>query len=328
MLRGTRLELGRYPTPVDRVDALSRAGSTLWVKRDDLTSEAYGGNKVRKLELFLGAARDAGKRRIVTLGAVGSHQVVATALYGAREGFEVEAVLVPQPRSLHAELNLRAALSLGVRAIPAPAWALGPAVALGRLGRDAYFVPLGGSNTLGSLGFVDAARELAAQVRAGVLAEPDVVVVALGSGGTAAGLAAGLEREGLRTRVLGVAVSEPSFALGVMARRLARKAAAAAGSSPVAAARAAARIDVDGRWVGRGYGHAIGQGHAAREAAGRAGIALDPTYTEKAFACALALLETGRHANVLFWHTLSRAPIEPLVREGLHVPARLARLLR
>jgi D-cysteine desulfhydrase len=327
VLRGTRIALGVYPTPVERVDAL-------WIKRDDLTSDLYGGNKVRKLELLLGAARDAGRTRIVTMGAVGSHQVVATAIYGAREGFTVDAVVVGQPATLEAERNLRVALAQGVRAHACPAWSLAPAYVAARLGRDAYFIPLGGSNVLGSLGFVDAAHELAAQVRAGALSEPDVVVVAMGSGGTAAGLAVGFEQAGLRTRVLGVAVSPPTPVLRHLARRLAQKTAEAAGMPVAAALRAAKRIDVDGRWIGRGYGHATAEGAQALATARRGGLALDPTYTAKAFACALACAERGDAGEVLYWHTLSTAPLEPLMGDEarahrpLPLPDSLARLLR
>ena len=88
---------------------------------------------------------------------------------------------------------------------------------------DTYFVPLGGSNALGSLGFVDAANEIAGQVAAGVMPEPDVVVVAMGSGGTAAGLAVGFEAAGMRTRVVGVAISQPVPVLSAMARRWRRR---------------------------------------------------------------------------------------------------------
>ncbi len=310
MLRGSRIALGSYPTPVSRLDV---AGERLWVKRDDLTSALYGGNKVRKLELLLGAARDAGKTRILTLGAVGSHQVVATALYGAREGFTVDAILVPQPASRHAELNVRVALAHDLHAVACPAWSLAPAYVASRWGSDAYFVPLGGSNALGSLGFVDAANELAAQVRAGELPEPEVVVVALGSGGTAAGLAVGFEQAGLRTRVLGVAVAPPTPVLRHMARRLAQKTAALAGLPVSGAVRAAKRIDVEGRWIGRGYGFPTEEGSAATETARAAGLELDPTYTAKAFACALDVSRTG---PVLYWHTLSTAPLRPLLEES------------
>jgi 1-aminocyclopropane-1-carboxylate deaminase/D-cysteine desulfhydrase-like pyridoxal-dependent ACC family enzyme len=321
-----RISFGTYPTPVERVD---EAG--LWVKRDDLTSAVYGGNKVRKLELLLGAAREAGRSRLLTLGAVGSHQVVATAIFGAREGFTVDAVLVPQPAGADTELNLRVALAHGLRAHPCPAWSLAPAYLAPHLGRDACFIPLGGSNVLGSLGFVDAAHELAAQIRAGDLVEPDLVVVATGSGGTAAGLAVGFEQAGLKTRVLGVAVAPPTPVLRHLSRRLAQKTAAEAGLGVAAGLRAAKRIDVDGAWIGRGYGHATDEGRSALAIGARAGLALDVTYTAKAFACALAYAKRGDVREVLYWHTLSTAPLEPLLGEcGARepLPEPLARLLR
>ncbi len=332
VLRGSRIVLGSYPTPVSRI------GERLWVKRDDLTSPLYGGNKVRKLELLLGAARDAGKTRIVTLGAVGSHQVVATALYGTREGFAVDAILVPQPASPHAELNVRVALAQGLHAVACPAWSLAPAYVASRWGGDAYFIPLGGSNALGSLGFVDAAHELAAQVRAGDLPEPSMVVVAMGSGGTAAGLAVGFEQAGLGTRVLGVAVAPPTPVLRHMARRLAQKTAALAGLPVSAGLRAAKRIDVEGKWIGRGYGHPTDEGRAAMDVAKAEGLVLDTTYTAKAFACALELARgegtaasAERSGPILYWHTLSTAPLEGLLREGsagTPLPGAVAKLLR
>ncbi len=303
----------------------------LWIKRDDLSSELYGGNKVRKLEFLLKAARSAGRSRLVTVGAAGSHQVVATAIFGAREGFTVDAVLVPQPSAPHALLNLRVSLAHGLRPHPCPAWSLAPAYLAPHLIGDAYFIPLGGSNVTGSLGFVLAARELAAQVRAGKLPEPQVVVVAMGSGGTAAGLAVGFEEAGLRTRVLGVAVSPPTSVLRHLSRRLAQKTATAIGLSVAAALRAAQRIDVEGGWMGRGYGHASDEGTQAAADAAREGVTLDVTYTAKAFACALACARREAPGAVLYWHTLSTAPLGPLLLNANasdEIPAPLARLFR
>lgn len=318
MERAPRLVLGAYPTKVER---LSEA---LWVKRDDLSSDLYGGNKVRKLEILLAAARDAGRRRILTVGAAGSHQVVATALYGTRHGFDVEAVLVPQPRSEHALRNLRVALAQGLRATAAPAWSLAPALVAARWRPGTFFVPLGGSNPAGTLGFVDAAHEVAAQIGAGALEDPDEVVVATGSGGTVAGLALGFEQAGLRTRVIGVAVSPPTWLLARIARRLIFGTAALAGVSSSVASRASKRVDVDGRWLGRGYGHPTRAGDDATARARAWGLVLDPTYTAKAFACALARASAGK--KVLYWHTLSTASLAPLDRDE-PIPARLARLL-
>jgi 1-aminocyclopropane-1-carboxylate deaminase/D-cysteine desulfhydrase-like pyridoxal-dependent ACC family enzyme len=310
------MRLGRYPTPVDRLD------EHLWIKRDDRSAEPYGGNKVRKLERFFEDARAAGKRRILTLGAAGSHQVLATAIYGVAAGFAVEAVLVPQPSTSHARVNLAVALGHGLVAHAAPAWALAPPVVAAHLGRDVYFIPLGGSNVTGSLGYVDAARELAVQIRDGALPEPDVAVVALGSGGTAAGLAAGLEEAGLRTRVIGVAISHPARVLAVMSHRLACDLAKAIGVHP---ARAASRLEVDRRWVGRGYCYFTRDAQEAIADATKLGVELDPTYTAKAFAAALSRARAGTE-RVLFWHTLSTHPLDPLPRQEL--PPNLARLLR
>jgi len=312
----TRLLLGTFPTPVTR---FPRSGGTLWVKDDGPSSSLYGGNKVRKLEHLFGDALARGKRRLVTLGAAGSHQVVALARLGPREGFDVEAVLVPQPWSAHAEKNLRVAVAHGLRVVTASSWPTAPAVLATRLGRDAYTIPLGGSSALGSLGFVQAAEELAAQVAAGTLPEPDVVVVAMGSGGTAAGLAVGFEKLAMKTRVVGVVISPPAPMLGAMARRVAKKTAALLGMPRAAALRAAARIDAESRFVGRGYGHATPEGEAAMRVARVHGIALDATYTAKAFACAL-----GTAGDVVFWNTLSAAPLP----EAEPLPASLGALFR
>lgn len=319
MAHAARISLGTYPTPTARCGAL-------WVKRDDLSSPIYGGNKVRKLELLLGAAREAGRTKILTIGAVGSHQVVATAIYGKLHGFAVEAILVPQPDSAHARANLRVALAKGLHATVAPAWALAPPLLATRWERDAYFIRLGGSSALGTLGFVDAAHELVAQIAAGELPEPDVVFVAMGSGGTAAGLAVGFERAGLRTRVVGVAVSPPASLLAHLARRLASKTATLAGLPPASAVRSARRIEIDGRWIGRGYGHPTPEGKAAMDEAAASGLALDATYTAKAFAAALAYAREHPAEKVLFWHTLSTAP--PLPVDDVPIPPRLERLFR
>jgi D-cysteine desulfhydrase len=269
---------------------------------------------VRKLERLLDDARAKKKRRIVTIGAGGSHQVLATAIYGAEAGFEVEAVLVPQPGTDHARANLRVALAQGLRVVVAPSWDAAPAL----IRRDAYLFPLGGSNALSCLGFVDAAKELEAQVAAGELPEPEVIVVALGSGGTAAGLAVGLAATSLRTRVIGVAVSPPLKVVSLMTRRLARKTAALAGI-PVGEL----RLDIDRRWLGRGYGYSTREGERAMAEASRFGLLLDATYTAKTFAAALDLARTQR---VLYWHTLSSAPL-PLA-DTPPLPAEYERLFR
>jgi 1-aminocyclopropane-1-carboxylate deaminase/D-cysteine desulfhydrase-like pyridoxal-dependent ACC family enzyme len=311
------LALGRYPTPVQHAAAASAPGCDLWVKRDDLTNEGYGGNKVRKLEPILAAALAAGARRLITVGAAGSHHVLATTYFGRRAGLEVEAVLVPQPRTPHVMEGLRADLALGLRVFPAASVALAVPIALARAARaGTYAVAVGGSSVLGSSGYVRAARELATQVREGRMPEPDVCVVALGSGGTAAGLAAGFEAEGLRTRVVGVRVATPGWLVRasawLLARACARRAGVRAERATLSAMRA--RLAVDERFLGAGYGAPTEAGAEATRVAGEAlGLELDPTYTAKAFASALWHVRARRARHVLYWHTLSSAPMAPLL---------------
>jgi 1-aminocyclopropane-1-carboxylate deaminase/D-cysteine desulfhydrase-like pyridoxal-dependent ACC family enzyme len=308
------VELGEKPTPVQRLPAF-------WVKRDDLLSPRYGGNKVRKLEHLLDEAQRRGAKRVVTMGAAGSHHVVATAIYGRDLGLAVEAVLVPQPATEHAKQNLRVALAHGLSVVTAPAWSVAPLVAATRMRRRTYFIPLGGSNAIGSLGYVEAAHELAAQVRGGELDEPDVVVVAIGSGGTAAGLAVGFEQAGLRTRVHGVVVSPPVTLVSALTRRVTHATAKLAGISKAATKRAVERIMFDGSFLGGGYGRSTPASAAAMIAAKEQGILLDEIYTAKAYACAL----THREEHVVFWHTLSSARLAPADDP---LPPRLAALFR
>jgi D-cysteine desulfhydrase len=316
-----RLSFGRYPTPVHPIAALSAPGCDLWVKRDDLTHEVYGGNKVRKLEYLLGEARAAGATRLVTVGAAGSHHVLATTYFGKIAGFAVEAILVTQPRTEHAVEVLKASLALGVRAFPARSWAAASWALARRIAAGSRFIPLGGSNVTGTMGYLDGARELAAQVRAGAMPEPDVCVVALGSAGTAAGLAAGFSEARMKTRVVGVCVARPpslSRALAIdLARGCARRANIDAGDVT-----GRWRLAFDTRFLGVGYGHATLSGdEATRDAWEGAGLVLDPTYTAKTFAAALWQVRARREPVVLYWHTLSSAPLRPLMTGAEYEPS-------
>jgi D-cysteine desulfhydrase len=329
--RVSSFAFGRYPTPVAHLPALSTVGVDLWVKRDDLTNPDYGGNKVRKLERVLAQAVARGAKRVVTVGAAGSHHVLATALFGRTVGLEVEAVLVAQPRTDHVVEVLRAGLAAGLSAVPVTTWAMVPFAVAARMRPGTAFVPVGGSSVTGSMGYVQAARELAMQVREGALPEPDVCVVALGSGGTAAGLAAGFAAEGLRTKVVGVCVASPPWLVRASLRRLESACFRAAASESATRGVGAAsdyRVSIDERFLGAGYGHPTGlAGEAAHVAAGQ-GLLVDATYTAKAFASALWHVRARRAERVLYWHTLSSAPMAPLLEGAPKLPPHLATLLQ
>jgi D-cysteine desulfhydrase len=315
--------IGVYPTRVERLEKLG-----LWVKRDDLTSPIYGGNKVRKLERLIPEALRRHKTRIITVGAAGSHHVLATAVHAGRAGLAVEASLVPQRRTEHVVRNMRADLGAHATLRPARTYAGAALSMLAHMRRDAYLVPVGGSNVVGSLGYVDAAYELVAQIAEGQIPEPDCVVVTVGSGGTAAGIVAGLALANVKTTVVGVVVSSPAWVVKLMTRRLVRATYAAAGGRDPNAL-ADVRLELVTNQLGRGYGEPTEAGRRALEIAEGAGLHLDLTYTAKCFAGALECVQSASFRNVLYWHTLSSAPLEPLLEGAPEtLPPKLEKLLR
>jgi D-cysteine desulfhydrase len=205
--------------------------------------------------------------------------------------------------------------------------------------RGDYVVPPGASNPVGTLGYVQAALELALQLRAGELPEPDLIVVPVGSGGTAAGLLAGALLAGLKSRVLGVAVMKGPFArrhVVSLARRTFTLACSLRLGEPDSQAQALARdaprlrallgerFGFDESYIGAGYGEPTPAAERALALADRElGLELDLTYTAKAFAHVLDAIAvprcagvTGRAANVVYWHTLSSAPLGPLLERA------------
>lgn len=309
------------PSPVRRLDGVGRGGD-LWVKDDSRLHPLYGGNKCRKLMHLLKEAEKRDKCRLITFGAAGSHHVLATGLLAAARGFKVSAFVVAQPWSKHAEQVLCASAACGVDLIPARS--MGDAfVAVRRLFTPrCAFIPPGGSNVCGSLGYFEAALELAQQVQLGALPEPDCIVVAFGTAGTVAGLWAGIELTGLKSRIVGVSVLRAK-GRALYARRIAQAILRAVDS------RIAVRPDrlvIDCRWIGAGYGYESEAGRTATLKANLIDLPLDPTYTAKAFAGALSLVkgmtiggygEAGQPNvpvppdHVLYWHTLSASsPIQ------------------
>jgi 1-aminocyclopropane-1-carboxylate deaminase/D-cysteine desulfhydrase-like pyridoxal-dependent ACC family enzyme len=326
--------LGRYPTPVFRAEGLDLDDGELWIKDDGVTSELYGGNKVRKLELILAEAVRRGSRRVVTIGAAGSHHVLATSLFARELGLKAAAVLCPQPRTEHAEQVLRAALGAGLEAYPVRSVAAVPVGVARLLRRGDMLIPVGGSSALGTLGYLRGATELVEQIRAGQLPKPDVIVAALGSGGTVAGLLAGMQRHRLQARVLGVAVATRKWMGRATVLALSRAALRKDGAT-TDLWQLSKSLFVDDSHLGPGYGHEAPSAAAAAERAQGIGLSLDQTYTAKAFAGVLALLGARESAppghppvqpteiielrslqrplRVLYWHTMSATPLGPLL---------------
>jgi D-cysteine desulfhydrase family pyridoxal phosphate-dependent enzyme len=307
-VRPAALPLAHRPTPIESLDRLTDwlGGPRLLVKRDDQTGLALGGNKARKLEHLCAEALARGCDTLVTGGGPQSNHCRMTAAAANRLALECHLALA-NPRTELPTGNLLLDHLLGAHLHPTDARtyyeieASIEAVAdeVRAAGRRPYAIPVGGASVTGALGYVDAARETAAQ-----LAEPvDWIVVADGSGGTHAGLLAGVDASSTTssTRILGVDVgTRPD--LDEQVPLLAAATAAAAGLSPPAGA-----LHIDHTRFGAGYGRPTPEClEAIRAVARLEGLILDPVYTGKAMAGLIGWIREGRFTDrhsVLFWHT-------------------------
>lgn len=321
------VSLGTFPTPVEHAERLGRElGVELWIKRDDLSSR-YGGGKTRKLECLLAAARRAGHGRVATFGGFGSNHCVATAYHASKLGLETELYVLAERKSEHAQKNLRAMLAWA--ADVQIAGSLGDALRRARRkNRPAPFVlPVGGSSALGSVPFVAAAFELDAQVRAGLLPRPDVIVMAAGTMGSAAGVALGASALGWSTEVRAVRTASPgTSSLAALGRLLRETRALLHGTAPAFPASGATNVELDGRELGRGYAEPTARARRMKDlAAEHAGLDLELTYTAKALGSVERSAKELRGQRVLFWHSAGPAPE---LRTDIAVPAAFRAFLR
>ncbi|MFE3194862.1 1-aminocyclopropane-1-carboxylate deaminase/D-cysteine desulfhydrase [Nocardia sp. NPDC059240] len=302
------VRLGTTPTPVRRLASLDTVGADIWLKDDSVFGDGgWGGNKVRKLEWLLPDALRQRRTTIVTVGGLGTNWGLATALYGREHGVKTVLALIDQPEDDHVRAQLKRLRDSGAelhfthtkaRTIASAPWLL--ARSFTGL-RPPYFLPAGGSSAVGALGYVEAAMELADQVRAGELPEPSHIVIPVGSGGTAAGLSLGLRLAGLSTRVVGVVVNdtlkldEPTLAkLAGRTERLLRKRGARLPEnlSPIG------NLDIVTEYLGPGYGYPMPEAATAQAlSADREHMTLEPVYTAKAMAALLDMNAHGRFGD-------------------------------
>ncbi|HPO45251.1 MAG TPA: pyridoxal-phosphate dependent enzyme [Spirochaetota bacterium] len=314
-----RIPLGAFPTPVRKLECLDC--DNLWVKRDDLSAAAYGGNKVRKLEFILGEAKRLGKRDVVTIGGIGTNHGLATAIYCKKLGIKCTLLLFEQPVTSYVKRNLLLYRYFGARTIftgSLPKTVLAYFLTHRLFHPAAHYVFAGGSDVYGTVGFVNAAFELRRQVEEGLMPEPTLIVCPLGSNGTLAGLALGVRLAGLRARVTGVRVtapylgpipaSTPGAVSNLMAQTL-RFLRRADSGVPAVSVEAPEVLD---DYFGDGYGCPTA---ACCEAIDimkiKEGLDLEPTYTGKTFAAVVDMVRQSRTRDevVLYWHTYNSADL-------------------
>lgn len=334
-----RLRLATLPTPVERASWLDGPHSEVWIKRDDLSSPVYGGSKVRKLEWILANPPFHGREPIVSMGGIGSHHLLALALFLREQGRELHALMFETRPTPHILEDLAVMVSIGVNmwhvktraALP---WAMARYYALARPQRIGRYMAAGASTALGCLGFVEAAFELAQQIKAGEVPRPDRIYITGGSAGTSAGLTLGLALAGVRTHVHIVssverwAFNDWLFRNKMNAAWTLLRAHGMAGPRRVETLLRSNGVTyaIDAEHVGAGYGEPTAEAEEAVALGAAHGLALETTYTAKCVA-ALRRQEREQKGTALFWTTHAgndlSSLIDPSWRE--RCPFRVAR---
>ena len=304
-----RVNVAHLPTPLEPLPRLSAylKGPKLWVKRDDQTGLATGGNKARKLEFLVADALAKGADTLITCGAAQSNHARQTAAAAAK--FGLAGVLVLEGHSPSTTRgNLLLDHLLGAELVwsgdaPPPERMEAVAQDLRNRGRRPYLIPYGGSNPIGASAYAAAMEEFLAQC-----AQRDEsfshIVLASSSGGTQAGLCLAARALGFEGRILGISVAPSADDLRPTVAELATDTAALLNLELTFEPR---DVDVDDGYVGGGYGIISDvEREAIRLVAREEGLLLDPVYTGRAFGGLIDMIEQAHFAaedTVLFWHT-------------------------
>lgn len=308
-----RLKFAHLPTPIEALASISSPfdGPRLYIKRDDQTGLAFGGNKTRKLEFLAAEAKSHGALMLITAGAAQSNHCRQTAACAARLGFKTKLVLTkPEISSSGGNLFLDHLLGAEIiwcdrrdrdrilQSVFDESW---------ESGERPFLIPYGGSNPTGATGYVYAMKELLEQIErqeTPLTSIPDWIVFASSSGGTQAGLVVGADLVGYKGGILGISVDEPAIVLKDRVANLANK---TADYLQVSVDYRSDQILVNSDYLGGGYG-VMGdvESEAIHKFARNEGIFLDPVYTGRAAGGMLDLLKRGFfgvNEIVLFWHT-------------------------
>jgi D-cysteine desulfhydrase len=308
--------LAALPTPVRTVVCDTSAGKrTVHIKCDDLAGDIYGGNKVRKLEYALWPALNRGRKRVATFGAVGSNHALATALYAHSVGLGCTCFLSHQRASPDVANTLHAHLANKTEIVRyGGAYAKRIATLRKHLwNRDCWVIPAGGSSWLGTVGFVNAGLELAAQIDSGEIPEPDRIYIATGTMGSAVGLAIGLAMADIQSQVEAVRVSMRSICNEQLMHQLLKKTIAMMNRLDETVSKeliSRTNIRLRHLFFAGGYAHRDADtDNALKFASEHLDLRLDGTYTGKAMAALLSDAGETPNEQVLFWNTYNSKPL-------------------
>lgn len=307
-----RVRFAHLPTPLEPMPRLTAAlgGPKLWIKRDDQTGLAIGGNKTRKLEFLVAQAQANGAKTLITAGAVQSNHCRQTAAAAAHFGLNCILVLAgKKPDQVSGNFLLDQLLGAEIVWTERPVRDLTLKQTFDKAwedGRRPHLIPYGGSSPAGAAGYAYAVKELVEQCVDSSLriAVPDWIVFPSSSGGTHAGLAGGVKLFPTPSKVLGISVDEPADVLKTRVADIANQMLQLF-DAPITLQ--AQDILVNADFIGPGYGVlTAAEKEAVQLFARTEGILLDPVYTGRAAAGMIDMIRKGafkKDENVLFWHT-------------------------
>jgi D-cysteine desulfhydrase len=310
-----RIELAQLPTPITKLENFSQrfAGTTIWVKRDELTGTEVSGNKIRKLEFCIAEAQQQGCDTLITCGGIQSNHCRATAVLGARLGMKVHLILrgekpdVPEGNLLMDYLS-----GAQISYLSQSQWrghedlAAELQASYADDGHKAFFIPVGASDEVGLWGYIKASEELKEDFQ-NLKMEPDYIVTATGSGGTQAGLIVGTKLLDMKSQVVAFNVSDDA---AYFEKKIREDVTLWKQRYKQQIDEAELKITTVEGYLGPGYGVAGPEiFETIAELASCEGIFLDPVYTGKAFHGMVAELQKGDSGalagakNVVFIHT-------------------------
>lgn len=307
-----RFHLAEFPTPIHYLEALTKEnqGPAIYMKRDDLTSLGMGGNKTRKLEFLIGEALEQKMDTLVTAGGIQSNHCRLTAAAARKAGLDCHLILNGTPPEnpngnllldtlFGAEIHFCDREERDERLIQI-------ADELEEKGKRPYVIPVGGSNSIGSVGYVDAMLELTNQMK-DLSITPDAIIFATSSGGTQAGLALGAKLAGFKGDLLGISIDQVQAGPGPFPPVLTEIANGAAARIGADIRLTESDFSLNYDYLGAGYAMPGElEFNAIRDLACHEGILLGPVYTARAMGGLLDLIKKGyftKDQTVLFWHT-------------------------
>lgn len=309
------LRIGNLPTPLQPLPRLSEhLGQEIWVKRDDLTGLAFGGNKVRKLEFLMAEASHRDADTVLTVGSAQSNHCRQTAAAAPLVGMECHLILGGDPPERRTgNLLLDDLLDAQIHFEGTEDWDRLEYIMRDRMkdlrdrGKTPYPIPLGGSNATGILGFVTAYREIRSQcVEADI--QPSALVITSSSGGTQAGLELGKQlfdesETGFVPDVVGIAAAKSDRELRTTITELIEE---GTQKLDLNSSFSSGELELHDEYIGPAYGTPTAESKAAlRLVARKESLLLDPVYTSKAMAGMIDLVKDGHFGTgpLVFWHT-------------------------